>query len=112
VVIHRTLRYPKDWPSVKPEEKGIDVALAIDVVRMAIDGLYDVGVVCSTDTDLRPALEYVNTKFFPTPRVEVMAWRGGSKRLSVPDMNIWCHYLDRTDFDALCDPTDYRPANS
>ena len=25
VVIHRTLRYPRDWPNAKPEEKGIDV---------------------------------------------------------------------------------------
>jgi len=85
------------------------LALAIDVVRLAIEGDYDIGIVCSTDSDLRPALEYVNNKFVATPRVEVMAWRGGSKRLSVPGMNIWCHYLDRADFDSLSDPTDYRP---
>src|SRR5450759_4172032 len=50
-VTWRTLRYPRDWPTVKPEEKGIDVALAIDVVRLAIDGQYDVGIICSTDSD-------------------------------------------------------------
>jgi hypothetical protein len=107
VVTWRTLRYPPEWPNVKPEEKGIDVALAIDVVRLAIESEYDVGVVCSTDTDLRPALEYVYNKFIGNPRVEVMAWTG-SRRLSVPGLNIWCHHLDRADFDAISDPTDYR----
>jgi uncharacterized LabA/DUF88 family protein len=106
-VIWRTLRYPRDWPSQKPEEKGIDVALAIDVVRLAIEGEYDVGIICSTDSDLRPALEYVCNKFFGAPRVEVMAW-SGAKRLSVPAINMWCHYLNRGDFDAISDTTDYR----
>lgn len=106
VVTWRTLRYPQEWPDAKPEEKGIDVALAIDVVRLAIDGEYDVGIVCSTDTDLRPALEYVYNKFIGNPRVEVMSWTG-SRRLSVPHLNIWCHHLNRADFDAVSDPTDY-----
>jgi uncharacterized LabA/DUF88 family protein len=105
-VIHRALRYPIDWPSVKPQEKGIDVALAIDFVTGAIDGLYDVGVICSTDTDLRPALEYVYRKFGGTPRPEVMAW-SNSYRLSVSGLNIWCHWLDEGDFAAISDATDY-----
>jgi NYN domain len=106
-VTWRTLRYPRDWPTVKPEEKGIDVALAIDVVRLAIDGQYDVGIICSTDSDLRPALEYVRNKFMRTPKVEVMAW-SGAKRLSLANMNIWCHYFSRADFDVISDATDYR----
>ncbi len=86
------------------------MALAIYVVRLAIEGDYDVGVVCSTDSDLRPAREYVYNKFKGAPRVEVMAWRG-IKRLSVPGItNIWCHYLDRADLDAISDASDYRPA--
>lgn len=107
VVTWRTLRYPPGWPKSKPEEKGIDVALAIDVVRLAIEGEYDIGVICSSDTDLRPALEYVHNKFIVLPRVEVMCWTGG-KRLSVPGINLWCHTLNRSDFDAISDPTDYR----
>ncbi len=107
VVTWRTLRYPYGWPKSKPEEKGIDVALAIDVVRLAIEGEYDIGVICSSDTDLRPALEYVHNKFIVLPRVEVMCWTGG-KRLSVPGINLWCHMLNRSDFDSISDPTDYR----
>jgi hypothetical protein len=56
-VITRTLRYPIAWPAEKPEEKGIDVALAMDFHAMAVRGDYDVGILMSTDTDLKPALE-------------------------------------------------------
>ena len=68
-VIARTLRYPMDWPDSRAEEKGIDVALAIDYVAGAIDGVFDMGIICSTDTDLRPPLEYVATKSagYPPP---------------------------------------------
>ena len=58
-VITRALRYPQTWPTDPAEEKGIDVALAIDFVRFAIYGAYDVGVIMSTDSDLQPALEFV-----------------------------------------------------
>lgn len=57
--ITRTLRYPSDWPTSKPQEKGIDVALAVDFVAMAVRGEYDIGIIVSTDTDLIPALEAV-----------------------------------------------------
>lgn len=108
-VITRTLRYPPDWPNTKAQEKGIDVALAIDFVALAIDGEYDVGVIASTDSDLKPALEYVCRKFAGNPRAEVMNWRSrtSSRRLSVPGMNIWCHWLNRADYDQVADLTDY-----
>lgn len=37
-VFNRPLRYPSDWSSAKPMEKGIDVALAVDLVRLASQG--------------------------------------------------------------------------
>jgi hypothetical protein len=36
-IITRQLRYPKEWPNLKAQEKGIDVALAIDFVSFAVD---------------------------------------------------------------------------
>ena len=42
-VITRQLRYPKEWPNLRAEEKGIDVTLAIDFVSFAVDCLHDVG---------------------------------------------------------------------
>lgn len=50
-VFPRPLRYPPP----KGREKGIDVELAIDLVQLAIDDAYDVGVLASADTDLKPA---------------------------------------------------------
>jgi NYN domain len=56
-VVQRPLRYPKAWPAEKAQEKGVDVALAVDFVVMAVTRVYDVGILVSTDTDLVPALE-------------------------------------------------------
>ena len=58
-VVTEVLRYPPAWTGQSTQEKGIDVALAIDFVRLAITGAYDVGVMMSTDTDLVPALRFV-----------------------------------------------------
>ena len=52
----RPFRYPRDYPASPPQEKGIDVQLALDFAMMAVRGEYDVGVLMSNDTDLRPAL--------------------------------------------------------
>jgi len=109
-VTNRPLRYPEGWPDCaeKPEEKGIDVALAIDVVMMAHRNLYDVGIVMSCDTDLRPAIEAVmdNT----SKRIEVAAWRARpseTERLWVPGHSIFCNWLDLENFSGCCDSTDY-----
>jgi uncharacterized LabA/DUF88 family protein len=110
-VIWRTLRYPRNWPREREEEKGIDVALAIDFVTMAVRGEYDVGAIMSTDTDLKPALEAVaQMGGSPYPRCEVAAWSTPdqhSRRLSIPGRRLWCHWLDADDYQAVADPTDY-----
>lgn len=109
IVIYRALRYPPEWPDLKPVEKGIDVALAIDFVAFAIDRKYDVGVIASTDTDIIPALEYVYHKCSNSCRIEVTAWTSPntSSRLSVKDCNVWCHWLKQPDYNMVADLTDY-----
>lgn len=59
IVSRRPLRYPRGWPkaSGSPQEKGVDVALAVDLLRLTYQGAYDVCIVCSHDTDLAPALD-------------------------------------------------------
>src|SRR2546422_3439090 len=52
VVIPRSLRYPRNWPAERPQEKGIDVQLAIDLVRGYVADEFDIAVLASTDTDL------------------------------------------------------------
>jgi hypothetical protein len=113
----RTLRYPRGWPTShepgeKPQEKGIDVALAIDFVRMATENKYDVGILMSTDTDLKPALEAVVelTRTYRRPRAEVAAWSASkqhSRRLSITGRKLYCHWLDATSYKSAADPTDY-----
>jgi len=107
IIIHRTLRYPRDWPRSRPQEKGIDVALAVDYVIMAMEEAFDVGVIMSTDTDIKPALEYVLRE--GSPVAEVAAWRSdrSNRRLSVKGHHLWCHYLYRSDYDLVCDHTHY-----
>ena len=108
-VIHRELRYPPDWPAHRAQEKGIDTALAIDFVAMAVDAAYDIGVIMSTDTDLLPALEFTRARYAATRHTAVAAWRSphSNRRLSIPGSNIWCHWLHRPDYDAVADHTDY-----
>lgn len=107
----RTLQYPREWPREKAREKGIDVKLAIDIVSMATRREFDVAILMSRDTDLKPALEFVRDLHgTPYPRCEVAAWSspsGYSKRLSIPGTQIWCHWLDESDYEAVSDPTNY-----
>ena len=105
IVRSRTLRYPRDWPKSRSQEKGIDVALAVDFVVMAVEGKYDIGVVASTDTDLLPAIEYVYSRAGVI--AEVAAWWASSAtpRLSVP--GVWCHRLTKDDHNKAADHRDY-----
>jgi NYN domain len=107
-VVARPLRYPRSYPRVRPQEKGVDVRLAVDFVAMAIQGAYDVGVLVSQDSDLLPALEAV-AHLRDGPSCEVTAWagRGIAPRLRIPGAALWCHYLTAADYAAVADPRDY-----
>jgi uncharacterized LabA/DUF88 family protein len=107
VTFRRPLRYLPDWPQSKPLEKGIDVALAVDLVRLASQAADDVAVVFSRGTDLRPALEAVRDIRTTRVHLEVASWKG-SGRLRFSNTNLpWCHVLDRDDYLHVRDPTDY-----
>jgi uncharacterized LabA/DUF88 family protein len=103
--VRRPLRYPKGWPAVPAQEKGVDVALAVDYVRLAMQRAYDVGILFSSDTDLLPAVETV-AELTPA-RAEVAAW-SNTLRLRFGGTNrLWCHHLTAEDYEAVLDPTDY-----
>jgi uncharacterized LabA/DUF88 family protein len=104
----RPLRYPRDWSVTNPaQQKGVDVALALDFVMLAFDGAYDVGVIFSSDTDLRPALEFVATRTNCT--VETASWwsQTSLNRLSVPSIATWNHRLTFEDYVQVRDRMDY-----
>lgn len=108
-VITRTLTYRDDQP---PREKGIDVALAVDYVTFAQRKTYDVGLLFSRDTDLRPALEYVceQQRAWGKPRAEVVAWRcagAHAGRLTVDGHSVFCNWISQNDYEAIADERDY-----
>ena len=106
-VFRRPLNY-RGWPEHPPREKGVDVALAVDLIESALLGQDDAAVVFSTDTDLLPAVE---TAFRRTPaRIEVASWVG-AKPLWFPEYLAqsprkflpYCHFLNADDFQAVLD---------
>jgi hypothetical protein len=106
-VTSRTLRYPRDWPQSPQQEKGIDVKLAIDFARCALEQKADVLILASRDTDIVPTLEMAID--LGKTDVEVVTWNGSS-RLRLPG-----HYtysmpytvMNRTDYEASRDPKAY-----
>ncbi len=51
-----------DEPITATEEKGIDTAMVTDMVRLAWEDAYDVGVVVSSDSDFVPAVEFLDSR--------------------------------------------------
>ena len=94
------------------EEKGIDVRLALDVVRMARENLYDVALIFSQDQDLSEAAVEVKAismqqgrwikvacAFPVSPTAENRRGINGTDWIKI----------DRAVYDACLDPNDYRP---
>ncbi len=109
-LIHRPLRYPHNGPQSRPEEKGIDVQIAIDIVTMAINAEFDVAILVSTDTDLKPALEAFGILPFGDERIiEVAAYKSPifKKALRLPDRPIWCHFIEEDEYRSVRDKRDY-----
>ena len=109
-IITRQLRYPKEWPNLKAQEKGIDVTLAIDFVSFAVDCLHDVGVLVSFDTDLIPAMEFVLKRDTINCLVEVVGLNSSKtpkRRLRVPGYTLYCYWIDAIVYGTIADTTDY-----
>ena len=43
-------------------EKGIDTALATDMIRLAWEDAYDIGVIASSDSDFVPVVEFLDSR--------------------------------------------------
>lgn len=107
VTVHsRTLRYPHEGGP--PREKGVDVMLAVDLIRCSMMKRADVIILASRDTDLLPALEAaydVDGSF-----VEVTGWAVGSRlRFRGPTGRrpLWHTGLDSAAFQRSLDQRDY-----
>jgi uncharacterized LabA/DUF88 family protein len=103
----RPLRYP-GWTvqnmgtgCARPMEKGIDVALAVDLMHLAMRKQYDALVLFSSDTDLLPAIETIVGARMT--HLEVACWRGGPRLRLARTEKPWCHLLTRDDWRSVGD---------
>jgi uncharacterized LabA/DUF88 family protein len=119
-VFSRPLRYRNDTVKLpngsthtflRGSEKGIDIRIALDVIRLAVSNSYDVAVVFSQDQDLSEVADEIRviSKLrgrwiriacaFPTSPT--------SKNTRGINHTDWVK-IDRATYDACLDPTDYR----
>jgi hypothetical protein len=90
----------------------VDVELAVDVVRLAVERQYEIGVILSTDTDLLPAIEAVDAyrALERVPRICTVAYDGLPKKLLMSDSRARQPYvfrLSRLDYVQVRDETVY-----
>jgi uncharacterized LabA/DUF88 family protein len=94
------------------QEKGVDVRLALDIVRLAADRDYDVGLVLSQDQDLTEAVEDVKLLARQQTRWVRLACAfpcsAASRNRRGIDRTDWIK-IDRALYDSCIDKRDYRP---
>ncbi len=94
------------------QEKGIDVRLALDVVRFARENKYDVGVIFSQDQDLSEVATEVRSIGRDQNRWIKLACAYPISPTTLNKRGIngtdWLQ-IDRAAYDACLDPNDYRP---
>jgi uncharacterized LabA/DUF88 family protein len=121
LVTHRVLRY-QDELVIQPDgsektisiahEKGIDVRLALDVVRMARQGQFDVALIFSQDGDLAEVVSEVKDIAINTGRWLRVASAYPFSSTATAKRGIdgaeWIK-MDQAFYDECLDPKDYRP---
>lgn len=120
-VTTRPIRYRKEIIAIDgnsetvttPQEKGIDVRLALDIVSLARKRNFDVAVVFSQDQDLQEIVQEVRDISVEQDRwiKVVSAYPFGPQASSKRgiDKTQWVK-IDQEDYEKCLDPKDYRPA--
>ncbi len=108
-VFPRSLKYPPP----RGQEKGVDVELAIDIVRLAMDDAFDIVVLASTDTDLMPPLELI-AKRFPEKIIETAAFKpvpgceaDANPALDLSGGGVIRKLMDKKHFDRIADTRNF-----
>jgi uncharacterized LabA/DUF88 family protein len=139
-VVTRMLRYHWDWgwrgddtalpspgpdvpprqvmlrPWLRPQEKGIDVTIALDVVEHLLTEQCDVAVIVSFDRDLYEipqTIENLNPVIARPVRLEaaVPVRDGGGSFTTLPKFS-YTHQINRRVFERVRDNTDYTVSNA
>jgi uncharacterized LabA/DUF88 family protein len=120
-IFSRTLRYRNH--TVRPpdggvitilvgQEKGVDIRIALDVVRLARENSYDVALIFSQDQDLSEVADEVRAISIQQARWIKVACAfpispTAENRRGINGTD-WVK-IDRATYDACLDPNDYRP---
>jgi uncharacterized LabA/DUF88 family protein len=99
---YRTLRY-SNKPNVPPREKGVDVLVALNLVKLASSPDFDLVILAAHDTDLEPALEMAVADGSAT--IAIGGWHG-CKKLA-PGLGLRYLGLDGATFVRTRDRRDY-----
>lgn len=75
-------------------EKGIDVRIALDLLRLAVEDRYDTAILLSCDEDLQPAVDLVQQQWHKTVELAIpedakafhMRWISHAIQYITPDM--------------------------
>lgn len=111
---NRRLRLPdgSERTHLAGEEKGIDVRIAIDVIRMAHRREYDVALLFSQDQDLSEVTREIRAIAKDQDRwIKVSCafpWSPTVRQSRGVDLADWIR-IDRATYDACVDRRDYRP---
>ncbi len=93
------------------KEKGIDIRIALDLVRLARKGKYDVGIIFSQDQDLTEAVKEVKDIARETDKWIRLYSAFPCTPTAVNQRGIngtdWIE-MDRNFYDSCLDPNDYR----
>ncbi len=94
------------------EEKGVDVCLAIDLIRATYEKRYECSIIVSQDKDFGPAIDLAKTIAREQMRRLTLesafpVGAANSSKRGIPGTK-WVH-IDKSTYDACFDPTDYRP---
>ena len=98
--------------SAGSQEKGVDVSLALDLVRATYDRLYETAIIVSQDSDFGPAVRLA--KDIAKEQARSLTFEScfpvgpGSLSLRGVPGTTWVH-IDQVTYDSCHDPKDYRP---
>jgi uncharacterized LabA/DUF88 family protein len=125
-IFSRSLRYHnkdfmcpscnKTYTSLVGHEKGVDVRIALDVIRLAHEKKYDVGVIFSQDQDLSEVADEVRRISIEQNRwiklASAFPKSPTSKNTKGINNTEWIQ-IDKKMYDTCIDPNDYRnPASN
>lgn len=121
VLFSRSLRYHQEEVTLPdgstsklriPVEKGVDVRLALDLVRLALANQFDVAVIFSQDQDYSEAAMEIRTISKTENRwikvVSAFPSSQASRNKRGIDLADWIR-IERAAYDRCIDPVDYRP---